>query len=91
MGYQVIFTSTSKKQLNKIDKKQRQIIERWIANNLVGCEDPRKAPDGRTLYGTAGGWRYRVGAWRLLTTIKDNEITIEIFKIGHRRDVYERL
>ena len=37
----------------------------------------------------SGEWRYRVGNYRILCTIHDDVLTIEVFTIGHRRDVYD--
>ncbi len=35
------------------------------------------------------GWRLRVGRYRVLYVIKDDELVIIVFQVGHRRDVYE--
>jgi len=34
-------------------------------------------------------WRYRVGDYRLLCNISDEEITIEVINVGHRKDIYK--
>jgi len=36
------------------------------------------------------GWRIRVGNYRVLYTIDDQQQIITIFHIGHRRDVYDK-
>ncbi|MDR0627304.1 MAG: type II toxin-antitoxin system RelE/ParE family toxin [Bifidobacteriaceae bacterium] len=33
-------------------------------------------------------WRYRIGDYRILALICDDELAIYAFKIGHRSDVY---
>ncbi|MBL0337625.1 MAG: type II toxin-antitoxin system RelE/ParE family toxin [Rhodospirillaceae bacterium] len=33
-------------------------------------------------------WRYRVGDYRLICQIQDEEIMILVLRIGHRREVY---
>lgn len=37
------------------------------------------------------GWRWRAGAYRVLTLAKNSVAVIELFHIGHRREVYRRL
>lgn len=61
----------------------------WIEKNLVGCPDPRV--HGKPLSSNrAGEWRYRVGDYRIIADIKDQELIILVIAIGHRRDVYEK-
>ena len=34
------------------------------------------------------GWRIRVGSYRVIYEIDDTEVTVTVFHVGHRRDVY---
>lgn len=44
---------------------------------------------GLSLKGRLKGlWRYRIGNYRIIGQIRDNNMIILIIKIGHRRDVY---
>ena len=36
----------------------------------------------------AGLWRYRVGNWRIICKILDDELVITVIRVAHRRDVY---
>ena len=36
-----------------------------------------------------GQWRYRIGDYRLLCLIEDEELVILALSIGHRREVYD--
>ncbi|MBF0777849.1 type II toxin-antitoxin system RelE family toxin [Streptococcus cuniculi] len=87
MKYKVVLTSRAEKQLRKLDTYTRKIILSWIKKNLVGTDNPRL--HGKSLTANhSGEWRYRVGDYRILANICDGEIVIEIFTVGHRRDVY---
>jgi mRNA interferase RelE/StbE len=45
---------------------------------------------GKGLSGRLSGlWRYRVGDYRMICDIHDNEITIYVVEVGHRKDVYD--
>lgn len=80
--YKVEFTESAVKQLKKLDKQTVRVIKNWVIKNLVNTPDPR-------LHGK-GIWRYRVGDYRLFASIEEDIITIRIFEIGHRRDIYKK-
>ena len=54
----------------------------------VICEDQRL--HGKALSGNrAGQWRYRVGDYRIIAIIHDNELVVLVVNVGHRREVYQ--
>lgn len=86
--YKVVLTDKAIKILKKLDKNTAHMMLGWIRKNLEGCSDPRI--HGKPLVGNhSGKWRYRVGDYRLLAEIVDDEIVIYIVNIGHRRDIYK--
>ena len=87
MSYTVKLTNRAKKQLSKLDKYTAKLISSWIYKNLVDCEDPRKSGKGLTA-NHSGQWRYRIGDYRLICEIQDDELIILALSIGHRRDIY---
>lgn len=88
MNYKVNFTRKAEKQFDKLDKSVRKQISTWIEKNLWNTTNPRQ--HGKGLVGDRSGqWRYRVGNYRLLATIKDDIVTIEVFQIEHRSTVYK--
>lgn len=89
--WSVRFTSKARKQLASLDKKQRILLEGWILENLEGCENPRAVHGGKHLVDTAHGWRYRVGSYRIVCSLLDDEVVIEVVRVGHRQGVYSHL
>ena len=88
MNYKVVFTDDAKKQLKKLDKHIASLILGWIEKNLEGCVNPRQ--HGKSLTANrAGQWRYRVGDYRIICEIQDEEIVILVLEIGHRKKIYE--
>ena len=88
MKYTVKMTDKAKKQLSKLDKHTAKLIASWIYKNLVSCEDPRVHGKGLTA-NRSGQWRYRIGDYRLICDINDDELIILAVSIGHRRDIYD--
>ena len=88
MRYSVLTTARFEREFKKLDRYTQRIIKSWIEKNLVGCVDPRQHGKGLTA-NRSGQWRYRIGDYRLICEIQDNELVILALSVGHRREVYE--
>lgn len=88
MTYKVTTTARFDREFKKLDRYTQRMIKAWIAKNLEDCTDPRLHGKGLTA-NRSGQWRYRIGDYRLICEIKDNELVILALSVGHRRDVYE--
>ena len=90
MKYKILFDRNADKQLKKIDKTQQRIIVNWITKNLENTNDLRVF--GKDLKGNLKDcWRYRIGDYRIIAEINDDEVKILIIEIGHRKDIYRKL
>ncbi|MBC6310074.1 type II toxin-antitoxin system RelE/ParE family toxin [Listeria sp. FSL L7-1582] len=88
-GYHVRFEKEAQEALKKMDRFQAKLLVSWIEKHLEGTTNPRV--HGKSLVGNrVGQWRYRVGDYRLIAEIKDDEIVILILNIGYRRMVYDK-
>lgn len=85
MGYKIQFKSSAEKELAKLDKPIQRRIAGFI-EELKTLDNPRVY--GIAMQGNSRRWRYRIGDYRMIAEINDNTITIIIFKIGHRGEVY---
>jgi len=81
------YTDTALAMLRMLDKQAAKRIIDFMDQRVAALEDP---PDnGKALTGPLGGfWRYRVGDYRIICDIHDDELIILVVKIGNRRDVY---
>lgn len=83
----IIFSYKAEKQFLKLDKSVQKQIQTFISK-LKGLENPRLR--GKALVGNLLGlWRYRVGDYRLLCKIIDEELFIVVVDVGHRKKVYD--
>lgn len=83
MSYKLKTTPRFDKEFKKLDKYTMRMIKAWIVKNLENCDDPRKQGKGLTAT-PSGQWRYRIGDYRLICEINDNELIILALTIGHR-------
>ncbi len=84
MIYKVRFTKLAIKELNKLNYNTKSLIIGWIEKNLNDTENPYI--HGKPLVGNKKGqWRYRIGDYRIITEINDNELIILVVEVGHRR------
>ena len=88
MGWKVFIDDGAKKDFRKIDKAwQRKILE-YLRSKIRAEEDPRRFGDPlhRDLKGL---WKYRIGDYRLICSIRDETVTVLVLKAGHRSNVYD--
>ncbi|MCP4746742.1 MAG: type II toxin-antitoxin system RelE/ParE family toxin [Desulfobacteraceae bacterium] len=82
-GYEIFFKKSVWKDLKKIPKADLKKI--LLRIEKLG-NDPRPEEceklTGKELY------RIRQGRYRIVYSIQDNELTVWIIKIGHRKEVY---
>lgn len=86
--YQVKYTNQFEKKFEKLDASIRRLVLKWIKKHLVDCEDP-KIFGKRLTANLKGYWRYRIGDYRLLVEINENELIIIAIDIEHRGIVYK--
>ena len=77
--WEVKYSSQAEKQMRKLDKSVRVIIEQFV-DRLPNYPNPSSI--GKALTGQYSGlWRYAVGDYRLICSIHDNLLVIEVVKI----------
>ena len=87
MSYRVTITEAARKEL----RDMRGAILKRVTKKLLSLgEDPRP-PGCLKLKGNEGDmWRVRVGDHRDVYTLEDVLRIVDIRKIGHRGDIYDR-
>ncbi|HAB8811044.1 TPA_asm: type II toxin-antitoxin system mRNA interferase toxin, RelE/StbE family [Listeria monocytogenes] len=87
MSYQVRTTTRFEKQLVKLDPPVSRLILKWLAKHIDGTDNPRTT--GKALIGNySGQWRYRVGDYRVICRIMEDELVVLALEVGHRKQVY---
>jgi mRNA interferase RelE/StbE len=88
MIWKVEFDNRARKELRKADPQTQVRILKWMRETLATNKDPRRT--GTSLKGRMKGlWRYRLGDYRIICQIQDENSLILVVRIGHRRDIYD--
>jgi len=86
--WSVEWSTKARKRFSKLDHKAQKEIQKFINTQLVIEENPRVL--GEPMTGAfKGTWRFRVGDYRIITEVYDNELVIVVVKAGHRKNVYD--
>jgi mRNA interferase RelE/StbE len=88
MKWIIEFDPSAVKELDKLDPQQAKRILRFLFDRVAHLDDPRSI--GEALKGARFKtlWKYRVGDYRIITSIEDNVTRILVVKIGDRKEVY---
>lgn len=84
--WKVVYRKSVEKDLKHISKDIQYLVRRAIEERLM--VDPLRfgTPLRRSLFGLM---KLRVGDYRIIYSIQKEVVTVEVIKIGHRREVYE--
>ena len=82
-AYEVFFKKSVWKDFKGIPKNDLHRILKFIESL---SDDPR--PTGSKKLSAQEKYRARIGNYRVLYSIQDEEVTVWVVKVGHRRDVY---
>ena len=85
MVYQIKFRDSAKKEFSKLEKNLQIRIYNFLENRVKGNPHLLK----ESLLGNKRGlWKYRVGDYRLVCQILDDELIVLVVGVGHRRECY---
>jgi mRNA interferase RelE/StbE len=90
MAWRIELSSLAQKNLSQFDRQISKRILAFLQNRVASLENPRAI--GEALKGSELGdfWKYRVGDYRIIASIEDDQLMILVVRIGNRREVYKR-
>jgi len=87
LAWRIELTDQAAKQLKKTGHADAKRSRDYLRGRIHPLADPRQL--GKPLTGQLGElWRYRVGNYRLIASIEDQEVRVLVVRIGHRSKVY---
>ncbi len=90
MVWRIELDDAAKKDLANLDRQIARRIMAFLRERVAVLDDPRSI--GEALKGSKLGdfWKYRVGDYRIISSIEDGALCILVVKIGNRREVYRK-
>jgi mRNA interferase RelE/StbE len=88
MAWKIELTPQAVRNLDKLDPQIARRLLAFLHGRLAVLNDPRSL--GEALKGSELGqfWKYRVGDYRIISSIEDSKLIIYVVRIGNRREVY---
>ena len=84
--YKVIITSSAKRDLKSLPKDIYLLVAKALRNLKVEAR-----PHGCTkISGSTNDWRIRIGKYRIVYEIDDNNLIIKVYRIKHRKEAYRK-
>ena len=81
--YAVLLEAGAERSLRRLDAV---VFRRVVAALRILADNPR--PAGCRKLTARGGWRIRVGDYRVVYDVDDQQQAVTVLHVGHRRDVY---
>ena len=85
MRYTLVIERRAQKALARIEQRDRG----RIANAIRGLARDPRPPGVKRLTGR-DAYRLRVGDYRVLYEIEDQQLVVLVVDVGHRREIYRR-
>ena len=85
-SYRVVLTASAEKELKGLSAQ----LNARIVPRLENLADRPRPPGCKKLKGGDKEWRLRVGDYRVVYTIDDAKLMVEVTRIRPRSEVYER-
>ena len=84
-GYRLLIKPSAAKEIDALGQKKDR---RRIVNRIGALADEPRPAGCEKLAGAEGRYRIRQGQFRIVYGVDDATRTVEVVKVGHRREVY---
>jgi mRNA interferase RelE/StbE len=84
--WSVTYTADAVRSLSRMNP---QIAKRIRSKVLAFARNPNAPSNNIKKLTGVEGFRLRVGDWRVIYTLKHEELMVIVIRVGHRREVYE--
>lgn len=89
MAWKVEYDSRVVKDMKKLDRQVQQTILEYFDERIPQSPDPRSF--GKPLESSFSGlWRYRIGDYRAICRIEDENLVVLVLRVSHRSNVYKK-
>jgi mRNA interferase RelE/StbE len=89
MAWKIEIDPNAERELDRLDPQVARRILKFLNERVALLDNPRSI--GKALKGPKFSkfWRYRVGDYRIIAHIEDNNLLILVLRIANRKNVYK--
>ena len=85
--YRIRFVPSAEREFLKLP----QIIRNRVASHIDSLAVHPRPHGCKKLAGASGHWRIRIGDYRVVYSVRDDQLLVIVVQVAHRRDVYRGL
>jgi mRNA interferase RelE/StbE len=87
LTWSVEWDDRARRELRQLDRQVQRTILRYFSERIATDDDPRRF--GKPLrHELQGLWRYRIGDYRAICQIENDQLVVLVLAVNHRRQVY---
>jgi mRNA interferase RelE/StbE len=90
MAWSIELDRVAERELDKLDPQIARRILSFLFERVAQLDNPRSIGEALTGAKLGSLWKYRVGDYRLISSIEDDRLVVLVVKIGNRREVYQQ-
>ena len=87
MTWTVEWDDRARRELRKLGQTTQQMILGYFRERIIGEENPRRFGLGLR-HELQGLWRYRIGDYRAVCQIQNEQLVVLVLTVAHRREIY---
>lgn len=84
--YRIVFKPSAQRAFFALPKD----VQKRIDKRLLSLQDNPRPAGIKALTGEPGVYRLRIGDYRVLYEIHDDQVLVLVLRIGHRREIYRK-
>jgi mRNA interferase RelE/StbE len=84
--YRIVFKPSAERAFLALPKD----VQKRIDKRLLSLQDNPRPAGIKTLTGEPGVYRLRIGDYRVLYEVRDDQVLVLVLRIGHRREIYRK-
>jgi len=89
LAWTVKLSTRAVKSLKRIDRPNQELILKFMTEKVA--KHPDSVSLAKKLSGNLGDfYRFRLGDYRIVCEVQNQELIILILQIGHRQNIYQR-
>ena len=88
MTWTIEWDERARRELRRLDRQVQQDILQYFSERIATDDDPRRF--GKPLrHELQGLWSYRIGRYRAICHIENDQLLVLVLAVGHRRRIYQ--